>query len=88
MNPVPLGGLRCTEVLAHLSELLDGTLAAPLVVRVREHLAGCRDCERFGGAVAAVLAGLRAQWRHESAGGVGDVDPAVAARLDAAWRPG
>lgn len=86
MSPVPLGGLSCVEVLGHLSEFLDGTLAAPMVVRVREHVAGCRDCERFGGAFAAVLAGLRERLRAETGDGAVDVDPAVAARLDAAWR--
>jgi hypothetical protein len=86
MNPVPLGGLGCAEVLANLSEFLDGALPAPLAARIREHVAGCRDCERFGGAFATVLAGLRERLRAGSDGREHDVEPSVAARLDAAWR--
>lgn len=82
---VPPGGLTCFEVLAQLSDLLDGTLAAPQRQQVEVHVAGCGDCARFGGAVAKVIAGLRAgalatQDANETLPG------AVASRLDAAWR--
>lgn len=56
-----VGGLRCTDVLEHLPDYLDGTLPADRVARVEAHLAGCDWCERFGGDYADVVRALRAR---------------------------
>jgi anti-sigma factor RsiW len=55
-----VAGLRCVEVLAALSDYLDGTLPDTEVRRITAHVAGCHWCERFGGSFAAAIAGLRA----------------------------
>lgn len=54
-----VAGLRCTEVLAHLSDYLDGDAAPELSARIEAHVAGCDWCERFGGRFASVVGGLR-----------------------------
>jgi len=54
-----VAGLRCTEVLARLSDYLDGDLSPEEVAQVQGHLRGCDWCERFGGAYAGVVRGLR-----------------------------
>jgi anti-sigma factor RsiW len=55
-----VAGLRCRDVLADLSDFLDGLLAEERVIAVKAHLAECETCARFGAEVAAVLAALRA----------------------------
>ena len=54
-----IAGITCREVLAELSAFLDGTLSAERVAQVRAHLEGCRECDRFGTAVASMLALVR-----------------------------
>lgn len=54
-----VGGIRCMEVLVHLSSYLDGDLEPPVRARVDAHLAGCDWCERFGGRVGGMVAALR-----------------------------
>lgn len=54
-----VGGLYCTEVLALLSDYLDGDLAGPARSAVEEHLQGCGNCATFGGEVADLLSALR-----------------------------
>lgn len=49
------GGLRCSEVLARLSEFADGELEAPVVEQIRAHLAECPNCLRFGGSFQKML---------------------------------
>ena len=73
-----VAGLRCREVLAELSDLLDGLLPPPRVAAIRAHLAGCRACDRFGRDVAGVLAAVRAGLAEPPA-----LDPAVERRLRA-----
>lgn len=51
--------LSCREVLHRLNDFLDGDLPDSEVTAVRSHLAGCRNCERFGGRMGAMLAALR-----------------------------
>jgi len=71
-----VAGLRCSEILARLSDYLDGDLDPVEAGRVRAHLRGCEVCERFGGAMATVVGELRRQ--------LGDAEPLVddvAARL-------
>lgn len=71
-----VGGVTCREVLADLSAFVDGELAEDRVAVVRAHLAGCDNCERFGGEFAAVVRGLRALLAQAP-----PLAPAVAARL-------
>lgn len=54
-----VAGLRCREVLADLSDFLDGLLSETRVAAIRAHLAECTSCARFGTEVAQVLAALR-----------------------------
>jgi len=54
-----VAGMRCGEVLARLSDYLDGSLAGEERVQVEAHVAACDHCARFGGVFAATVAGLR-----------------------------
>lgn len=54
-----VAGLHCGEVLADLSEHLDGRLSLDRAERIDEHLTGCEGCRRFGGEVTAVVRALR-----------------------------
>ncbi len=74
-RPVEVAGLRCDEVLALLSELVDGQLDAERAAAVTLHVQGCDWCERFGGSFGAVIAGLRAR--------LGPAEPLDAAALSA-----
>ena len=77
-EPRLVAGLLCTDVLARLSDFVDGELSAEEVEQVLAHLRGCDWCERFGGQFVEVLAGLR-----ETLGPPDELDPEVEARLDA-----
>lgn len=54
-----VAGLRCRDVLASLSEFLDGTLAADRVTAIQAHLEGCSTCAQFGTDMTRLLASLR-----------------------------
>ncbi|MGE3617590.1 MAG: anti-sigma factor [Gemmatimonadales bacterium] len=54
-----VAGLSCREVLADLSNYLDGELPAERVARIEAHVAGCDWCERFGGRFGAVVGQVR-----------------------------
>ncbi len=54
-----VAGLSCREVLARLSDLVDGELPPGELRSVREHVAGCDWCERFGGRFAGLVRALR-----------------------------
>lgn len=54
-----VAGVRCREVLADLSEYLDGALAPARVRELQAHLAECSNCARFGGHIAQTLEALR-----------------------------
>ncbi len=56
-----VAGLRCRDVLADLSEFLDGNLGSERVSAIQAHLAGCDNCARFGGNVAEIVAALRSE---------------------------
>ena len=71
-----VGGMSCSEVLAVLSELIDGTIGADARARVTEHLRGCDWCERFGGRFSEVVETLRRELRDP-----GTLDNDVAERL-------
>lgn len=57
-----VAGLRCRDVLEHLSAYVDGELAPALVRQVHAHLGVCDRCERFGGRFAQVLVALRREF--------------------------
>ncbi len=61
MDPLDheVAGLRCRDVLAELSEFIDGTLPDERKQQILAHLKDCDRCERFGGEVAGVVAALR-----------------------------
>ena len=54
-----VGGLSCFEVLAKLSDYLDGELVLEDKAKVEAHLAGCDACTKFGGEFGAVVKALR-----------------------------
>jgi anti-sigma factor RsiW len=56
-----VGGLKCSEVLAHLSEFVDGELDQATLALVGLHLAGCTNCEQFGGKFAKMVGEFRRQ---------------------------
>ncbi len=55
-----VAGLRCRDVLADLSEYVDGQLNAERVSALQAHLGSCDRCSRFGGHVMNLLHSLRA----------------------------
>jgi anti-sigma factor RsiW len=55
-----IAGLSCGDVLARLGYYLDGELSPDALAAVQAHVAGCSECERFGGAYAKVVQALRA----------------------------
>jgi anti-sigma factor RsiW len=76
-----VAGLRCTEVLARLSEYLDGELTPAEVAQVQAHLHGCDWCERFGAQMGEVVGRLRRELSAPPAAGA-DVARRLMERLD------
>lgn len=76
-----VGGLWCFDVLAQLSDYVDGELPADAKAKVEAHLKGCDECTRFGGEFGAVVQGLRAKLTSTD-----DVPADVARRLDEALK--
>ena len=68
-----VGGLRCGEVLAALSDFLDGSVNAATRSQIEEHLRGCDWCERFGNRFGHVVAALRREL-HDTPIDVGVTD--------------
>jgi len=66
-----VAGMRCGEVLARLSDYLDGSLAGAERAQVEAHVAACDHCARFGGVFAATVAGLRRRLARPAALPVG-----------------
>jgi len=54
-----VGSLRCSEVLARLSEYVDGELSPEAVAAMNDHVAGCTVCEQFGGRFSRAVATMR-----------------------------
>lgn len=54
-----IAGMTCGDVLAVLSDFVDGELDARTREQVMEHLRGCNWCEQFGGRFRAVVETLR-----------------------------
>jgi len=67
-----VAGLGCGEVLAELSDFMDGEMAAERREQVLAHLQGCDVCEKFGGAFTAAIQALR----RTEIGGSKEKDPA------------
>ena len=59
-----VAGLTCSEVLAVLSDIVDGDLDSPARDRVVAHLRGCDWCERFGGRFQNIVESLRRELRN------------------------
>lgn len=80
MHPLDkrVAGITCREVLVLLGDVLDGELDAAQLAQVHGHLAGCDQCERFGGRIGTLVTSLRAL---RSA--TGPAPEAVSARLHA-----
>ncbi len=74
-----IAGITCRQVLAALGDYIDGDLADAERSAVEAHLRGCTACERFGGAVGAMVAAVRRSLQAEP----GDVAAGVAERLAA-----
>ncbi|MCB9583030.1 MAG: zf-HC2 domain-containing protein [Polyangiaceae bacterium] len=54
-----VAGLSCSEVLARLSDYVDGDVSAAEKRQIDAHLQGCDHCERFGGEFAGMVTALR-----------------------------
>ena len=61
MTERTVAGLRCSEVLARLSDYIDGELGAAEVKDVEEHLLSCPNCERFGKNFGSMVVSLRSR---------------------------
>ncbi len=66
-----VAGTWCHEVLARLSDYLDGELPAAEREQVDDHLRGCDACARFGGELAATVRELRRHLLAEQSGPTG-----------------
>lgn len=76
-----IGGIRCREVLARLSDYLDGELPQAEAARLEAHIRSCDWCERFGGRMGRIVGALRTTLDPPLA-----VPAPVAARLTARLR--
>lgn len=65
-----VAGMQCGEVLAELSDYLDGELAIERRNQVLAHLQGCDVCERFGGVFTLAIQSLRTSEPKPSMEGV------------------
>lgn len=54
-----IAGMTCGDVLAELSDYLDGDLIPERRDQILAHLQGCDVCERFGGVFTAAIRSLR-----------------------------
>jgi RNA polymerase sigma-70 factor (ECF subfamily) len=54
-----IAGLHCGEVLAGLTEHLDGRLSGERAQQVDEHLDGCARCRQIAGGLAAAVRAVR-----------------------------
>jgi predicted anti-sigma-YlaC factor YlaD len=56
-----VAGLTCGQVMAVLSDVIDGGIAPAVAVQVEAHVAGCGQCARFGQQFVALLTTMREQ---------------------------
>lgn len=73
-----VAGVRCSEVLAELSDYLDGDLPLARRSQIADHLRGCDVCARFGGAFTEAIQLLRRDEQGQRA-----EEPTVFERLSA-----
>jgi anti-sigma factor RsiW len=59
MKERTVAGMRCSEVLALLSEYVEGELDVAAAERIEGHLLGCPNCERFGASFGSMVVALR-----------------------------
>jgi anti-sigma factor RsiW len=59
MSEATLAGLRCSDVLARLSDYIDDELDTAEANEVEEHLLACPNCERFGKNFGSMVVSLR-----------------------------
>ena len=59
-TPKVVAGLDCFEVLARLSDYLDGALSEAERTQVIAHVSGCTVCASFGDRFAAAIAAVKA----------------------------
>lgn len=78
-EPRVVAGMSCTDVLAKLSEFVDGELSTGARQQILDHLAGCNWCEEFGGRFSGLVAALRSQPEPDG------LDDSVAKRLEQFW---
>jgi anti-sigma factor RsiW len=71
-----VAGLLCSQVLAVLSQYLDGELDAETARRLEAHVMDCDLCRKFGREFLAVLSSLR-----EKLAAVEPLEEPVAERL-------
>ena len=71
-----VGGLWCHQVLAKLSDYMDGEIAESGRERVEAHLRECDICERFGGDFAHEIRQIRTALHTPPS-----LEPEVAKRL-------
>jgi anti-sigma factor RsiW len=71
-----VAGLRCSEVLADLSDYIDGVLPPERREQLESHVRGCAYCEQFGGRFAHAIRTLRRALASPDA-----LDAGVAQRL-------
>lgn len=76
-----VAGVQCNEVLAELSDFLDGNLGAEREQQLRAHVAQCNACECFGADVQTALQALRTH--REAAPLSDDVSKRLAQRIKA-----
>ncbi len=56
-----VAGIACSQVLAQLSDYLDGDLAQAERARLESHVLQCEHCARFGGIFTDLIRSLRTQ---------------------------
>jgi anti-sigma factor RsiW len=71
-----VAGMRCSEVLAALSDFLDGELPAATRDQILAHLRDCNWCEHFGGRMSDLIASLRRELSEPA-----PLDASIARRL-------
>jgi len=79
-----IAGLHCGEVLADLTEHLDGRLSREQSSRMEEHLSGCSGCRRLGGEILGLVRTLREMPEEPLAA---DVEARLQAQLRAGGDP-
>lgn len=58
-NNRQVGGLWCFDVLAKLTDFIDGELSEAERGQIEAHLHGCEECTRFGGEFGSVVKAVR-----------------------------